>query len=390
MKASGPKLVYVVTEDWYFVSHRLPLALAAKAAGYDVTVITKIGRHADVIRDSGFALEPIAFDRSRLNPVAELRTVAQLTSMYRRLNPDLVHHVAMKPVLYGSIAAWRAGILGIVNALMGLGYVFSSDQMKARLLRPVIRKAFRVAMENRNARVIVQNSDDAALILRERLAHASAIRLIVGSGVNLQQFPLSPEPSGLPRIVLPARLLREKGVFEFVDAARLLKEEGVEAEFVLAGAPDTSNPTSVSEDQIAAWVSKGILTYLGWCDDMPAVLAAATVVCLPSYREGLPKVLLEAAASGRAIVTTDVPGCREIIKPGVNGWVVASRNSSELANALREAIANKALRARFVQASRKMVEDHHSLETINRQTLAVYDEVLAQSRLSTAHVATWR
>ena len=380
--AGRPRLVFVVTEDWYFVSHRLALARAAKDAGYDVSVIARISRHAQTIRDCGLDLHPIAFDRSGMNPLAEWRIVAQLTSIYRTIKPDIVHHVAMKPALYGSLAARRARVPGVVNALMGLGYVFSSDDATARFLKPFVRLAFRAAMVTSSSRVIVQNADDAALLRKDRLAREEAIQLIVGSGVDLAAFPMSPEPDGRVRVVLPARLLRDKGIFEFIEAARILKADGVDAEFVLAGAPDNSNPSSVTDANIAQWVGEGLVTYLGWSDDMAPVLSKATIVCLPSYREGLPKVLLEAAATGRAIVTTDVPGCREVVRYGENGWLVAARSGVALADGLRRAIANPDLRQRYALAGRKVVEDHHSIHAINQQTLRVYSEILSLRGLS--------
>ncbi len=370
------KLVYVVSEDWYFVSHRIALAVAAKDAGFDVTVITQVHRHGDIIRDAGLSLEPIAFDRSSVNPFSDAKTLNRLTALYRRLQPDIVHHVAMKPVLYGSLAARRAGVPGVVNALMGLGYVFTSGDLKARVLKPFIRTGLKAALNHRNSRVIVQNADDAQMLRTERLAEASTIRLIRGSGVDLTEFPFSVPPAGRPRVVLPARMLRDKGVVEFVEAARILKSEGIEAEFVLAGSPDPVNPSSLTDAVIYSWVREGLVTYLGWRDDMTAVLASATVVCLPSYREGLPKVLLEAAACGRAIVTTDVPGCREVVSDGVNGWLVPPRDAAALADALRAALTRDDLRTRYASAGRQRVEREHAIGAIISATLAVYDEIL--------------
>jgi glycosyltransferase involved in cell wall biosynthesis len=371
-----PKLVYVVSEDWYFVSHRIALAVAAKEAGYDVTVITQVNRHGDKIRDAGLALEPIAFDRSTINPFSDAKTLGHLVALYRRLTPDIVHHVAMKPVLYGSLAARRARVPGVVNALMGLGYVFTSGDVKARALKPLVRTALKAALSHRNSRVIVQNADDEQLLRTEHLAEPSAIRLIRGSGVDLTAFPFSEPPAGRPRVVLPARMLRDKGVVEFVTAARILKAEGVDADFVLAGSPDPVNPSSLTDAEITSWVREGLVTYLGWREDMPALLASATVVCLPSYREGLPKVLLEAAACGRAIVTTDVPGCREIVQDGVNGWLAPPRDATALADALRAALTRDDLRASFAHAGRQLIEREHAIGAVIGATLAVYAEVL--------------
>ena len=373
-----PKLLYLVTEDWYFVSHRLALAKAAQAAGYDVTVVTRVAKHGDQIRAAGLNLIPVTFERSALNPIGEARFIARLIAIYRDVRPDVVHHVAMKPVLYGSLAARAAGVKGVVNALMGLGYVFTSESQKARVLRPFVRRALAMSLSRKGSRIIVQNRDDEHLLISSRLASADQIRLIRGSGVDLMDYPFQPLPTGRPKVVLPARMLKDKGVVEFVEAARILKRAGVDAEFVLAGAPDPLNPASLSEAGIAKWTQEGLVTYLGWRDDMAAVLASATIVCLPSYREGLPKALLEAAAIGRPIVTTDVPGCREIVEPGINGWRVPARDAQALATALRQALADRARCERFGIQSRRMLERDFTSGLIAQQTLAIYAELISQ------------
>lgn len=372
---SAPKLLYLVTEDWYFVSHRLALARAARDAGYDVCVVTRVDKHGDAIRDAGLKLMPVDFDRSGMHPLREVKTIAQLVQIYREIKPDAVHHVAMKPVLYGAIAARRAKVKGIVNAIMGLGFVFSSESLKARLLRPGMRLALAAALGRRNARVIVQNRDDREMLIKGGLVMADQVRLIRGSGVDLSAYTQTPLPQGRPRVVLPARLLKDKGVGEFVEAARRLKHAGVDAEFVLAGAPDSMNPSSFTDEDISAWVREGVVTCTGWQDDMRPIFASATIVCLPSYREGLPKALLEAAASGRAIVTTDVPGCREAVQDGVNGWLVPARDSVALAATLQRALSDRPGCARLGEQGRKMAEREFSLPSVIAQTIAVYDEL---------------
>ena len=369
------KLLYLVTEDWYFVSHRLALAEAARDSGYEVSVVTNVTKHGDLIRNAGLNLIPIDFDRSGLNPLRDSATIAKLTAIYRREKPDVVHHVAMKPVLYGSIAARVAHVPCVVNAIMGLGYVFTSGSRKAKVLRPAVRAALRAALSSTQSRVIVQNRDDREHLIKSRLAEPGSIRLIRGSGVDLADFKITPPPAGRPRIVLPARLLRDKGVFEFIEAARLLKRDGVDAEFVLAGAPDPLNPGSLTKSEIDAYEREGLVTALGLRDDMAAVFANAMIVCLPSYREGLPKALLEAAASGRPIVTTDVPGCREIVEHDVNGLLVPARNAHALAAALHRLIADPVLRGRLAAAGRAHVEAEFTLPRIIAETLAVYGEL---------------
>lgn len=376
--AHGPRLLYVVTEDWYFVSHRLTLAAAARKAGYRVGVITRVQKHADAILAAGLDLYPLDFSRSGLGPGHEARTVASLMRLYKELKPDVIHHVAMKPVIYGSLAARAAGIKGIVNAMMGLGYVFTSDAAKARVLKPFVRAALKAALSGANTRVIVQNEDDRDLFTRERLARPGAIRLIRGSGVDPSLYSTSPPPGGVPLVVLPARVLKDKGVEEFVSAARTLKSRGVVARFALVGDPDPSNPASISSDVLAGWVREGVVEHWGWRpqSEMPEVLAASAVVCLPSYREGLPKALLEAAAAARAIVTTDVPGCREVVRPGVNGWRVPARDADALMAALQQALGDPDTCRKYGLAGRAMVEAELSLASVIEQTLAVYRELL--------------
>jgi glycosyltransferase involved in cell wall biosynthesis len=376
--ARKPKLLYFVSVDWYFVSHRLPLALAAKAAGFDVSVATHVLRHGEAIRDAGLDLIPIALARSGINPLCELRSVSKLAAIYKRAAPDLVHNVAVKPVVYGSLAARGTRVKGIVNALMGLGWVFSSDSTKARALRPVIRRALRGALSRPSTRTIVQNADDAALLVKQRLTSAEFVRLIRGSGVDPGRYALAAPPPGPPLVVLPARLLIAKGVSEFMQAAAMLKGEGVEARFALVGEPDTDNPAASPREEIEHFVNAGHVEYWGWREDMPQVLREASIVCLPTfYGEGLPKALLEAAASARAIVATDVPGCREIVRPGENGWLVPSHDVRALAATLREAIAQPDLCARYGAAGRRMVEREFSLDTVIKDTLAVYQELAA-------------
>jgi glycosyltransferase involved in cell wall biosynthesis len=331
-----------------------------------------------LIRGAGLNLIPIDFSRSGINPFPESRSLVQLRALYRSEKPDLVHHVALKPVIYGSIAARHAHVKGTVNALMGLGWIFSSDSPKARALRPLVRTALRYALTGPGRRVIVQNQDDAELLINQGLARADAIRLIRGSGVDPAKYAATAPPPGVPLVVLPARMLADKGIVEFMQAAAMLKGEGVEARFVLVGQPDPVNPAAVAPEVIERFVRAGHVEYWGWREDMARVFSDASLVCLPSYREGLPKALLEAAASARAIVAADVPGCREIVRPGENGWLVPARDAAALATALKEAIAQPDVRARYGAAGRRIVEREFSLGAVIEQTLAVYRELTRQ------------
>lgn len=369
------RLLYFVTEDWYFCSHRLPLAIAAREAGFDVTVVTRVRKHGAAIRAAGVALVPFEISRRSINPMRELVTVWRLYRVYRRVRPDIVHNVAMKPVLYGSLAARLAGIDGVVNALAGMGWLFTSPGARARLIKHWVRIALGRLLTSGIA--IVQNPDDRDLLSRLGLPNAS-IRRIPGAGVDPVRFQPIPEPGGIPLVVLPARLLWDKGVGEFVQAARFLRSLSVKARFALVGDPDASNPASVSAPQLADWVRSGVVEHWGWLDDMPGVFSKAHIVCLPSYREGLPKALIEAAACGRPIVTTDVPGCREVVRAGENGLLVSQRNPLALAQALRYLIENREVRQKMGKRGREIALSEFSLHRIIDETLTVYRELMPQ------------
>jgi len=372
MPRRAPKLLYLVTEDWYFVSHRLALARAAKEAGFAVSVATRVREHGDIIRAAGLRLIPFENSRSRLNPFAELWTLLRLITLWLRERPDVAHHVAMKPVLYGSIAARIARTPRVINALAGMGWLFSSGGGAARWLKPAVRRALKVML--RSGTVLVQNPDDAKL-LAELGVPPAQIQRVAGSGVDLERFRPRPEPAGEPMVVLCARLIWLKGIGEFIAAAQLLKQRGVAARFVLAGEPDEANPGVVPLAKIQDWVAQGIIEYPGWVEDTPALYAACSIVCLPSYYgEGIPKSLIEAAAAGRAIVTTDVPGCREVVHDRENGLLVPPRDVPALATALGKLIADPALRREMGAHGRFRAEREFGAEQVIRQTLLLYGE----------------
>jgi len=375
--SSRPRLLFLVTEDWYFCSHRLPLAVAARDAGYDVSVATRVSEHGGTIREAGIGLFPIALSRRSLNPLRELRALMELVRLYRRVQPDLVHHVAVKPVIYGSIAARLTGVPWVINALTGLGYVFTSTGPAARFTRPILKRVLRYLVDRTNTRFIVQNQDDLALLLRERLVDPARAVLIRGSGVDLALYGVEPEPPGPPLVILPARMLRHKGVREFVEAAQRLKTEGIAARFALVGGPDAANPASIHETTLRAWANSGAVEYWGWRDHMARVLAQCHVVCLPSYREGLPKALIEAAACGRAIVTCDVPGCREVVHPADRVLLVPPRDSTALAAALRRLIESPSLRQATGKRNRERAAAEFSVERVVEATLVLYHQLAA-------------
>ncbi len=369
------KLLFFVTEDWYFVSHRLTLAVSAQAAGYEVVVLTRVRAHGGLIRDAGLRLIPFEIARTGLNPFREAWTLFRLMSLYRKERPALLHHVALKPVLYGSIAALWAGQPAIVNALAGMGWLFSSRGRGAsRGLRSVVRSVLGRLLQR--GLTLVQNPDDARILV-EAGVPAALIRRIPGAGVDLDLFRPQPEPAGMPVALFPARLLWDKGVGEFIAAARILRKRNVALRFVLAGEPDSANPSSVSHEQLRAWVSEGVIEHPGWIQDMPGLLAASHLVCLPSYYgEGIPKSLIEAAAAGRPIVTTDMPGCREVVSDGRNGYLVPPRDAEALANALERLTTNAELRRRMGSEGRRRAVESFGLDAVIQQTLGLYEEAL--------------
>jgi glycosyltransferase involved in cell wall biosynthesis len=376
--AGRKRILYVATEDWYFISDTLPLAKAALAHGYDVHVAARSNGKEGPILEAGLTYHPLnKISRSGIGALSETASVAELTRIYRQVAPDLVHHIALKTILYGAIAARGLPGIATVNSIMGLGYVFTSKNAKARLLRPFMAGALRLALAAKRSRTIVQNADDLEAVAALSPRARSNLRLLRGSGVDCTKFTPQPEPEGAPVVVLPGRLLRDKGVAEFAAAARTLNSEGLQARFCLVGEPDADNPASITQAQINGWVKEGIIEHWGFRSDMPEVYRSATLICLPSYREGLPRVLLEAAASTRAVVTTDAPGCREVVQAGVNGWLVPPRDAAALTDALREALSNPELRRAYAAAARRLVEEHFAAPIIIGQTLALYEELLS-------------
>jgi len=374
------KLLFLVTEDWYFCSHRLPIARAARDAGCEVIVVTRVNANWDAITREGFRLIPLQMRRRSKNPVRELAAILEIINIYRRERPDLVHHVAMKPVLYGSMAARLVGVPAVVNALAGLGFVFSSDRWKAKLLKHWIRSAFRLLLNQERGKVILQNPDDQRLLTESGVLSLDRTVLIRGSGVDVSCFSASPEPKDGPIVVtLVARMLLDKGVVEFVKAARLLKQQGVSFRAVLVGEPDPENPASISEKQLLAWQSEGIIEWWGQRSDIPAVWAQSHIAVLPTtYGEGVPKSLIEAAACARPIIATDVPGCRETVQHERNGLLVPVKDPTALADAIARLITDKDLRHTMGGKGRELVEHEFAESIVVHKTLDLYRSLSGQ------------
>ena len=374
MNQPRKKVLYFVTEDWYFCSHRLPLALAAKSAGYEVIVVTRVREHGDVIRSAGLKLVSLELDRTARGLLAQLKTVRNLISIYRKEKPDIVHHVAMMPVIYGSLAAKLTRVPATVNALAGLGYIFTSTHLKARMIKTVISTAFRYLLRGERCRTIFQNPDDRNLLCKSGIIEEKNTVLIRGSGVDINKFsPANVVDNQEPIVMLASRMLWDKGIGTFVEAARNLDSEGIKARFLLVGEGDSGNRNAVPVDHLKKWHDEGVVEWLGRCEDMVAVFSRIDIVCLPSsYGEGVPLVLIEAAACGKPIVTTDAPGCREIVRNNENGILVPKKNVAALTSALRNLIADKPLRIRMGKKGREIACNEFSVEHVVGATLEVY------------------
>jgi len=372
----GKHILYVVTEDWYFCTHRLSLAVEAARVGCKVSLATHVSKYGDKIRSHKITIHEIPFYRGSRNPLSDLRTFFALYRLYRKVRPDIIHHISLKPVVVGSLAAIFARSPHVVNALTGLGYVFSSDSWNIRLLRKIILHLLKIVLNHSNWVVIFQNSGDLEELSRSRIIRGGLTVLIRGSGVDLGQYRPGDFLPGMPIAMFAGRLLRSKGVEEFVQACRLINKEGQCIRCVLVGFLDPINPSTLDYRLIDKWINLGLIEWWGFREDMPEVINQARLVCLPTYYgEGLPKVLLEAAACGRPVIATDIPGCREIIHDGKTGLLIPPRDYKALATAIKRLIVDPDLCRYMGENARRLVADKFSIEKVNQDTLKLYERV---------------
>ncbi len=379
MSLNGCKILYFVSEDWYFCSHRLPIARAARDAGAEIVVVTRVRDHGIQIEKEGFRLIPLALSRSGRNPFNDILTIISLIKIYRCERPSIAHHVALKPTLYGSIAAWVSRIPAVVNAFAGMGFMFISTGLFARLLRPFIRTLYSVLLNRSGSHVIVQNPDDRALFVDIIGVDPQRITTIRGSGVDTNRYKPQPEVPGIPVAVCISRMLWDKGVGELVQAARILAEKHVPLRIRLVG-PGDDNPAAIPQTTLEAWASEGIVDVAGASDDIPGEYGRAHIAVLPSYREGLPKSLLEAAAAGLPIIATDVPGCREICLHEDTGLLVPARSVEPLADALARLAKDASLRETYGNNARRLSETEFAEGVIVAQTKALYESCLISAK----------
>jgi glycosyltransferase involved in cell wall biosynthesis len=375
-----PKIILFANTDWYLFNFRLSLARALRDGGWDVVLVSPPGEYGAALRDAGFRWQPLPMQRHSLNPFREFGLVLHLYRLFRKERPDVVHSFTIKSAVYGSLAARMARVSRRVNAVAGLGFVFTNDSLKARLLKPVVRSLMRLTLNGPGAALILQNPDDVEMFETADIVNASRIHLIRGSGVNTSKFAqLSdvPKTGGRPpRVLLAARLLWDKGIGEYVEAARILRRSGRKVEFLLAGEPDAGNPASVPINTVNGWVADGTLEWLGKVSDMPSLLRSIDIMVFPSYREGLPKSMIEAAACGIALVTTDAPGCREVVSlSGVDGFRVPVKDGVSLANAIALLCDDEPLRKTVGNNARLRALNEFDEKIVIAQTMDVYERM---------------
>lgn len=379
------RIAYVVNHAAFFVSHRLPLAHGARQEGFDICLLTGQAGSKEMeqsavmqLRAAGVVHRRAAFRSSGMNPLIELLGVLQLACFILWFRPDIVHCASPKGILYGGLVARICRVRGLVLAISGMGYAYTTGTERSGV-RSLVRRVYDalagLAFHHPNVRVIVQNQDDRQAVINKGLTHASSLSLIPGSGVDLSLFEGCTAYNKSSIVLLPARMLKDKGIEEFVEAARRIKAVAPDWRFVLAGAAGYDNPSSIGEIQLQSWQAEGCVEWLGHVNDMNSLFRESAIVCLPSYREGMPKALLEAAAAGCAVVTTDVTGCREAVEPGVTGDLVPVRDSNALADVILSLIKDESRRRAYGIKGQERARAMFSVDSVVSQTMKIYKEL---------------
>lgn len=369
------KIILVANTDWYLYNFRLSLARKLRALGVDVVLVSPNGKYVSELLKDGFGWIEWNIGRKTIEPLGEFKSVRKLAAIYKREKPDLVHHFTIKPVLYGSLAARQANVPALVNSITGLGYVFLNQSKQGNTLRKVVLPLYRLAFGHANLAVIFENITDQQQFIGRGLISENKVNLVQGVGVDVDRFRPLPEPTGIPIVLFPARMLLDKGLDTLIDAARILKQTR-DVRIVLAGEPDAGNPATVSAEMLRAWQDEGLVEWWGFQPELESVYAQAAVVTLPSLGEGLPTVLIEAAACGRAIVATNVPGCRDVVEDGVNGLLVPPSDAQALAQALARLLDDPVMRERMGAAGRQRVLAQFADRLINQQIVDIYKRMV--------------
>jgi glycosyltransferase involved in cell wall biosynthesis len=368
------KILFIVSEDWYFVSHRLNLATTAINKGYEVALLSKYTIHSDYLDSLGIKTIDWPLERKSKNPLLEIKAIYHIIKAINFFKPDIVHSVALKPVLYTAISRIFTNIDGLVLALGGLGFVFHSKTKYAKFIKFILTPLLRVLFIGDKVRLIIQNDDDMRLLKSFRIIREDNVRVIRGAGVDVNIFTPKHSYHHHHLVVLPARMLWDKGVGDFVACAKRCIDQGTNVRFALVGDQDIHNPECISKTQLNEWVKTGVVEWWGRVEDMVKVYHAADVVCFPSYHEGLPKSLLEAASCELPIVAYNVSGCREVVGDAENGILVPFRDESALFSAVLLLLNDKVLRHSLGKRGRKKVLEKFSNEIIFKKTMTVWSE----------------
>jgi glycosyltransferase involved in cell wall biosynthesis len=377
----GRRILLVGNDPEYFLMHRLALATALLEMGIDLHVAIPFDPSDVRFQSLPFPLHRLPLLRGSVNPWLEMRTVAALAALSRRLRPLLVHHVTIKPMLYGSMVARLLGTPCVVNSITGLGFVFSSSGPAAKGLRLLVQPLMRFGCMRPNVTMLFENHDDLLLYCRQGMAQTSSSKVIPSSGIDISNYTPRQHEEGAVTVMVLGRMLWDKGIREFVEAARMVAAQRPATKFVLVGGTDP-NPESIPLNTLQQWQHEGTVEYWGWRSDIPAVLSGADILCLPSYREGLPRSLLEGGASGLPLVATDVPGCRDALQPGISGLLVPPKDSAALAAAILRLVDDVGLRRQMGQAARADVANRFSTTSVVNATVSVYQDAIA--RVATA------
>ena len=371
------KVLFVVNDAAFFISHRLPIAKTLINSGYEVHLATS-GENLPIYNVTGLKFHKFRVTRQGQRPLSELWLIWELYKLFVSLKPDLVHLVTIKPYLYGGIAARMAKVPSVVSAVSGLGFVLMAEGFKAKFLRILLYPLYKFSFSHKNQLVIFQNKDDAEFLVNWEVVPFSNVRLIRGSGVDLNIYRNVAEPKGKIIVTFVARLLVDKGIREFIEASRILYSEGSKVEFWVAGDLDEGNPESININELQSWKVLPNVRVIGFHKNIAGLYAESNIACLPSYREGLPKSLVEAAACGRAVVTTDVPGCRDAIEANETGLLVPIKNAKALAEAIKYLAKKPNLRKRMGAAGRALAEKNFVIEKIVDEHMKVYHRLLDQ------------
>jgi len=373
------KILFVVNVDWFFVSHRLPIAVEAIKSGYEIHIACCFTDKKNQLIELGINVHEIDFSRSGNGLINELKTLVKLKKVIKNVNPDLVHAITIKPVIYsGLVIRTLKNKPALVAAISGLGYVFSAHTYRAKLTKMLVSVLYRFALSHRIKAIIFQNKSDESILTDVAKLIPQQKTLIRGSGADLNQYSFKEEPDcSTIRISMACRLLKEKGVYEFIDAAKILRDKGINVDFQLIGSPDPENPNSVLDSEVQHWHKSGVINALGNRDDVHQIFADSHIVTLPSYYgEGVPKVLIEAAACGRPIVTTDNPGCRDAVIPSETGLLIPVRDAPALAGAIQQLVENKAIRIKMGAKARLFAEQEFDVRSVVDKHLNIYSDLL--------------